>query len=557
MKSVKMRSEIIKKGMEKAPNRSLLYATGIHKSAMNKPFIGIASSYSALVPGHIFMRETERFIERGVEAGGGCPFTFGIPAVCDGIAMGHSGMRYSLPLRELVADSIETVAEAHALDGLILLTNCDKITPGALIAAARINIPTIIVTAGPMLSGRYRGKKLSLVRDTFEAVGRFQKGEIGEKEFLCLEQEACPGAGSCQGLYTANTMACLTEALGMSLTGTASSLAISARKMRIAYQAGKRIVELISEQLLPRDILSQQAFENAIKVDMALGGSTNTVLHLLAIARAAAIEIPLSLFDKIGKQTPHLVNLRPGGEYFMEDLEWAGGLPALLNRLKENLWETPTVSGQSIIQIAQEAEVINEEVIRPLTNPYHPEGGIAILFGSLAPEGAVVKQSAVNESMKQFQGRARIFDQEEEALRDILAGKIRRKEVIVIRYEGPQGGPGMREMLSPTAAVVGMGLADSVALITDGRFSGGTRGPCIGHICPESAQGGPIALLKEGDLISIDIPSRRLEVEISESELRERRRKWTARPSKTKGGYLGRYAQLVGPSSQGAVLGLQ
>lgn len=549
-----MRSDRIKKGVERAPHRALLYATGVTKKSLSKPFIGIASSFSSIVPGHIQMRDLERFIERGVESAGGCPFIFGIPAICDGIAMGHIGMRYSLPSRELIADSIESVALAHSFDGLILLTNCDKITPGSLMAAARINIPTIIVTAGPMLSGRLRGKRLSYVRDSYESVGRFKKGEINEEQLHSLEEEACPGVGSCQGLYTANTMDCLTEVLGMSLTGSGCALAISAKRKRLAYESGERIIDLIKENVLPRDIMNKQAFIDAIRMDMALGGSSNTVLHLLAIAQDAKVNLSLDDFDRIGRETPHLLNLRPGGDYFMEDLEWAGGIPALLNRFNDFLFERSTVSGSSIKEIAQEAEVLNNEIIRSLDNPYHKEGGIAVLTGSLAPQGAVVKQSAVSEKMKNFRGKARVFDSEEEAVKSIYEGRIREGEVIVIRYEGPQGGPGMREMLSPTATIAGMGLTESVALITDGRFSGGTRGPCIGHICPEAQVGGPIALLQDGDEIIINIPERLLNINLSEEELKKRRENWKKPPSRVKEGYLARYSRLVGPASQGAIL---
>ncbi|MFQ5835205.1 MAG: dihydroxy-acid dehydratase [bacterium] len=549
-----MRSNQIKEGIERTPHRALLYSTGLTEKALNKPFVGIASSFSDMVPGHILMREMERFIERGVEAGGGFPFIFGIPSLCDGISMGHPGMRYSLPLREIIADSIEAVAQAHCFDGLILLTNCDKITPGTLMAAARINTPTIIVTAGPMMSGRFKGKRLSYVRDAFEVIGRFKKEEISRAELGVLEKEACPGAGSCQGLYTANTMACLTEVMGMSLPGSGCALAVSAKRKRIAYESGQRIVKLIEERILPRDIMNREAFKDAIRVDMALGGSTNTILHLLAIANEAGVELSLELFDEIGRRTPHLVNLRPGGDYFMEDLEWAGGIPGLLNTLKEVLVDRPTVSGKSVKEIARKGEVLDREVIRGLDDPCSREGGIAILTGSLAPEGAVVKQSAVEEKTKKFKGRARVFDNEEDAVKAIYGGKIRDHDVIIIRYEGPKGGPGMREMLSPTAAVVGMGLSDSIALITDGRFSGGTRGPCIGHVCPEAAQGGPIALLKDDDEILIDIPRRKLEVCLSKEKFAKRRKTWRKPSPKVKKGYLARYIQLVSSAKEGAVL---
>ena len=549
-----MRSDKIKKGVERTPHRALLYATGITSESLKKPFIGIASSFNDMVPGHIKIRELERFVERGVESKGGYPFVFGIPSLCDGLAMGHEGMRYSLPMREIIADSIESVAIAHGFDGLVLLTACDKITPGVLMAAARLNIPSIVVTVGPMLSGRYDGERLSYVRDSFEAVGQYKKGEIDYEKLCSLEQEACPGPGSCQGLYTANTMSCLTEVLGMSLPGSGSALAVSSKRKRIAYESGARIVELVKSNICPRDIMTKDAFQNAIKVDMALGGSTNTVLHLLAIAREAKVDLSLADFDRIGKNVHQLVSLRPGGEYFMEDLEWAGGIPALLKNMQEILSNSLTVSGKSLLEIAKEAKVHNSEIIRPWNNPYREEGGIAILWGSLAPEGAVVKQSAVADEMKKFKGKARVFDKEEDAVESLFKGEISEGDVIVIRYEGPRGGPGMREMLSPTATVAGMGLSNSVALITDGRFSGGTRGPCIGHICPEAADGGPIALIEEGDIISIDIPGRRIDLEISSSELEKRRKKWKPLSPKVKEGYLTRYARLVRPASEGATL---
>ncbi len=548
-----MRSDAVKKGIGRAANQALLYATGIGPDQMDRPFVGIASSFSDLVPGHIGMRELERFIEKGVHSGGGYSFLFGVPAICDGIAMGHKGMRYSLPSRELIADIIESVALAHCLDGLVLLTNCDKITPGMLMAAARLNIPSIVVTAGPMVSGRYRGKRLSLVRDTFEAVGRYQSGEIDRKELEELELNACPGAGACQGLYTANTMACLTEAMGLSLPGTGSSLANSSKKRRIAFSSGVRIVELIKEDLGARKILTSAAFDNAIRMDLALGGSTNTVLHLLAIAKEAGVKLPLSRFDELTRRTPHLVRLRPAGDYMMEDLEYAGGVPAVLNRLRPLLKDNPTVSGMSLLKIARKASVAGEEVIRPLKRPYSKEGGIAILKGNLAPEGAVVKQSAVSRKMMRFEGKARVFNSEESSIRAIMQGKIKKGDIIVIRCEGPKGGPGMREMLSPTATITGMGLAESVALITDGRFSGGTRGPCIGHISPEAAEGGPIALVKDGDRIRLDIPRRSIKLMADDKEIERRRVRWKPPKPRIKEGYLERYGRMVSSASQGAV----
>jgi dihydroxy-acid dehydratase len=550
---MEMRSDQIKRGYERTPNRALLYATGLSRRQMDTPFIGIASSFTDLVPGHITMRDLERFIERGIHSAGGTSFIFGVPAICDGIAMGHGGMKYSLPSRELIADEVESIAKAHALDGLVLLTNCDKITPGMLMAAARLDIPAIVVTAGPMHSGMYHGKRLSLVRDTFEAVGRFNAGLIGEKELEELEMSACPGAGSCQGVYTANTMACVTEAMGMSLMGCATALAMDAKKRRIAFESGYRVVQLVRENVTPRQIMTRAAFENGIRMDMALGGSTNAVLHLMAIAHEAGVDLDLDTFDRLSRQTPHVANLRPGGEHFMEDLEYAGGIPAVMHVLKDLINDNPTVTGLTTKQIAEGAEVIDPEVIHSLENPYHDEGGIAVLWGSLAPDGAVVKQTAVSESTMVFEGKARVFDSEEDAMAAILGDQVKKGDVIIIRYEGPKGGPGMREMLSPTSAIVGKGLSDAVALITDGRFSGGTRGPCIGHVSPEAAEGGPIALVRDGDLILIDIPNRRLELRISAEEIERRRREWTPPEPKVKTGYLARYAKLVTSANTGAV----
>ena len=549
-----MRSRIIKEGLERVPHRALLYATGISKSEMRKPFIGVATSFTDIIPGHIGMRDLERFIEKGVHTGGGYPFFFGLPGICDGIAMGHKGMHYSLPSRELIADMVETITEAHQFDGLVLLTNCDKITPGMLMAAARINVPSIVVTAGPMLSGRLRGRRLSLVNDTFEAIGKYKKGLIKKDELEALEMCACPGAGSCQGMYTANTMACVTEALGMSLPRCATALAVSADKRRIAFESGQRIVELIKKNITSRKIMTKKAFENAIMVDLALGGSTNTVLHIPAIAHDAGVALPLEIFNILSKKISHLANMLPGGEHYLEDLDWAGGIPALMKRLRNSLNDNITVSGKRIFEIADSAEVIDENVIRPLNKAYHREGGIAILRGNLAPDGAVVKQSAVSKNMMKFEGVAKVFNSEEESMKAILDGKVRPGDVVVIRYEGPKGGPGMREMLSPTATIAGMGLSESVALITDGRFSGGTRGPCIGHISPEAMEGGTIAILKDGDRIRIDIPNRKIDVLLSDKEIKERLSKWKPpRPKITKG-YLSRYARMVSSAGSGAVM---
>ncbi len=556
-----MRSDKVKKGVERAPNRALLYAVGLCPEDLNKPFIGIATSFTELVPGHIGMRLLERAIGQGVRAGGGVPFLFGVPAICDGIAMGHVGMHYSLPSRELIADVVESVTQAHQLDGLVLLTNCDKITPGMLMAAARLDIPSIVVTAGPMVSGMYKGKRLSLVRDTFEAVGRYQAGKMKEEELENLALSACPGEGACQGLYTANTMACLTEAMGMSLVGCATSMAGSSKKRRIAYLSGERVVSLVKQNISARKIMTFAAFRNAIVVDMALGGSTNTVLHLPAVASEAKVNLPLKVFDEISKVTSQVTNIRPGGEYFMEDLEYAGGVAGILSVLKNRLKDNPTVSGVRVKEIASRGKVCNNKIIRSQRNPYHKEGGIAILFGNLAPEGCVVKRSAVQSKMMKFSGKAKVFNSEELAMKAILGKKIKKGEVIVIRYEGPKGGPGMREMLSPTAALVGMGMDKEVALLTDGRFSGGTRGPCIGHISPEAAVGGPISVLKDGDIIQIDIPKRRLDVRLEDRDIKLRKVKWEEKvgewkppPPKIREGWLSRYAHIVQSANTGAIL---
>ena len=549
-----MRSDKIKKGLERVPHRALLHATGLSRKDLGRPFIGVATSFTDLIPGHIGMRELERFIERGICYGGGVPFFFGVPGICDGIAMGHLGMCYPMGLREIVADTIETVANAHQLDGIVLLTNCDKITPGMLMGAARLNIPAIVVTAGPMLSGRHNKRKLAFVHDTFEALARAKKGQISAKELECLEMEACPGAGSCQGLYTANTMSCLTETMGMSLPGCGTALAVSAKKRRIAQASGECIVELVKKNITARRIITKDSLENAIFVDMALGGSTNTVLHLMAIAHEAEIKLDLEAFDKISRKTAHIANIEPAGAHYMEDLEYAGGIPAVLKRLKAKLHNTLNVSGQKIFDIADKATIFDEDVIRPLNKAYHKQGGIAVLRGNLAPDGAVVKQAAVSAAMMKFSGRAKVFNREEEAMQAIMAGRIHKGDCVVIRYEGPAGGPGMREMLSPTAAIVGLGLADSVALITDGRFSGGTKGPCIGHISPEASARGPIAILKDGDIIDLDIPARKISVRLSFAEIEKRFRNWKPVPPKIKTGYLARYSKLVSSADKGAIL---
>ncbi len=547
-----MRSDVLRE-FEKLPARALMMATGLQRKDIEKPLIGIISSWTDLVPGHADMFSLERFIERGVAAAGGTPFIVRVPAICDGIAMGHEGMRFSLPLRELIADAVEDVVTAHQLDGIVLLTACDKITPGMLMGAARVNIPAIVVTAGPMLAGRRGKERLDLVTHTFEAIGRYKAGEITLEELLELEGAACPSSGACQGMFTANTMACLTEALGMSLPYCGTSPAPLAEKKRIAEASGEKIVELVKKGVKARDILTPAAFRNAIRVDLALGGSTNTVLHLPAIAHEAGVPFEIKLFDELSRETPKICSMRPGGKYLMEDLHYAGGIPGVMKRLFDKLESNPTVLGTDIKEIAAAARIWDEDVIRPTDNPYSPEGGIAILYGNLAPDGAVIKQGAVSDKMKVFTGTARVFDCEEDAMKAVMEGQIKAGDVIVIRYEGPKGGPGMREMLAVTAAVMGMGLGESVALITDGRFSGGTHGPCIGHISPEAAEGGPIGVVRDGDKIHINVPERKLELLISEEELKKRLSEFKPKQKEIKSKLLRKYAKLVTSAAKGAI----
>jgi len=549
-----LRSDAVKVGVERAPHRALLKALGIADSDLTKPFIGVVNSYTNIVPGHAHLNQVAEAVKAGVVSAGGVPFEFNTIGICDGIAMGHSGMRYSLPSRELIADSVEVMVQAHRFDGMVLITTCDKITPGMLMAAARLNIPAIMVTGGPMLSGVYKGKKVG-TDSMFEAIGKVAAGKMSEEELKCLEDVACPTCGSCNGMFTANTMACVTEALGMSLPGCATPPAVSAERLRVAKATGERVVGLINEDLKPRDILSSDSFENAIMVDMALGGSTNTVLHVTAIANEAEVDLPLSLFDKLSKRVPHLCSMIPSGPYDMQDLDEAGGIPAVMKELKKALHlNAVTVTGQTIKENIENAVVLNPEVIRPLDNPVHQEGGIAVLTGNLAPDGAVVKAAGISPNMMVHQGPAKTFDSEEDAMKAIMDKKIQEGDVVVIRYEGPKGGPGMREMLSPTATIAGMGLSESVALITDGRFSGATRGPCIGHVSPEAAVGGPIAMLRNGDIIEIDVPKRKLNVKLSHEELDKRAKSWTAKEPNVKTGYLVRYSQLVQPAHKGSVL---
>jgi len=548
------RSDAITRGFERTPHRALLKSTGVPEGQMDRPFIGIASSFTDLIPGHTGMRDLERFIEKGVHSGGGYSFIFGIPGVCDGIAMGHKGMHYSLPTRELIADMVESIAEAHRLDGLVLLTNCDKITPGMLMAAARLDIPAIVVTAGPSMTGTGReGRRFSFVTDTFEAMAQYKAGVIDDQQLKMCEDHACPTAGSCQGLFTANTMAILTETLGMSLPQCGTALAVSSLKRRIAFASGEKIVDLVRDDITPRQILTRAAFENAIRVDLALGGSSNTVLHLLAIAHEAGVELPLELFDELGRTTPQLASMNPGGQHFMEDLDAAGGVSGVLHQLGDKVRDNPTLFGLGVRQIADSVASVDEEVIRPLDNPVRAEGGLAILNGNLAPKGAVVKQSGVSEQMMTFEGTARCFDSEEAAMDALMGGRIKPGDVVVIRYEGPRGGPGMREMLAPTATLMGLGLGDSVALITDGRFSGGTRGPCIGHISPEAAEGGPIALVEDGDRIRLDIPNRSLSLQVADEVLQQRRAAWSMPEPKIRSGWLARYAKVVTSAHTGAI----
>lgn len=550
-----MRSDQVKQGIERMPNRALLHATGVTPAQMRKPFIGLCSSFTDLIPGHIGMRALERKIEWGICSGGGVPFLFSVPGICDGVAMGHSGMHFSLPSRELIADMIETIVQAHQLDGVVLLTNCDKITPGMLMAACRLDIPAIAVTAGPMLSGRYQGRRLDLVRDTFEAVGLCQAGKLAEQDAACLEIEACPGEGSCQGLYTANTMACLTETMGMSLPGTATALAGTAKKMRLAEMAGERIMAMVRDGITTRKIVTKGAIENAIRVDLALGGSTNTTLHIPAIAHAAEVDVTIDAFDRLSREVPQVISLRPSGEYMMEDFEFAGGIPALLKVLEPRLDKScMTVCGSTVGELCAKHPTVVSEVIRPLDKPVAKEGGIAILKGTLATEGAVVKQGAVSAEMMQFTGAARVFDGEDDAMKYLREGKVKPGDILIVRYEGPKGGPGMRESLALTAAVAGCGLGDKIAILTDGRFSGGTRNLSIGHVSPEAADGGAIALVKDGDQIRVDVPARKLDLLVDEAELAKRKKAWKAPAPKFQRGWLARYERLVSSAARGAVL---
>ncbi|MEM3545549.1 MAG: dihydroxy-acid dehydratase [Candidatus Bathyarchaeia archaeon] len=544
------RSSEIKSGLNRAHHRGLLYALGVDPGDLNRPFIGIANSYTDIVPGHMHLKRMVEAVKEGVWRGGGVPFEFNTIAICDGLAMGHIGMKYSLPSRELIANSIEAMAEAHRLDGLVLLTNCDKITPGMLMAAARLNIPSILITGGPMGSGRWRNRKTGILT-VVEAVGEVLGRRLSIEELTELERIACPTCGSCNGLFTANTMACLSEALGIALPYTATIPAYYSSRISLARKAGEQIVKLVNRNLTPSAIMTREAFENAIIVDMALGGSTNTVLHLPAIAEELGVEISIDLFDEISRRVPHLANLiGSGGEMDMEDFHRAGGVPALMSELKTLLHlDALTVTFKTVGENIADAKILDYNVIKPIDKPLKSEGGIAILKGSLAPQGSVVKASAVSERAKVFIGPAVVFNGQDEALKAIEAGRIEKGSVIVIRYEGMMGGPGMQEMLIPTALIYGMGLSDEIALVTDGRFSGATRGPCVGHVSPEAYEGGPIALVENGDEIEIDIPRRMLNLNVDRDTLEERKREWK-RPEKKLKGFLAEYVTVKRSKSQ-------
>lgn len=552
-----MKSNVVKQGIERAPHRSLIHALGVSTPDMKKPFIGIVNSFTEVVPGHIHLRSVADAVKDSVRQTGGVPFEFNTIAVCDGIAMNHAGMKYSLPSRELIADSIEIMAQAHAFDALVFITNCDKVVPGMLMASLRLNIPAIFISGGPMMAGKYctsEGEQKVDLNSVFEGVGKVVRGQMTEDELEELVEVACPGCGSCSGMFTANTMNCMTEVMGMGLPGNGTIPAIDPRRIELAKKAGTKIMELLVDNICPRDIINADSLENAFSVDMALGGSTNSVLHLIAIAHEAGVEFPLDRINYISEKTPCLCKLRPAGTYHIEDLDRAGGISAVMKELQSLLnLELKTVSGLTIGQIIDKASVIDSDVIRSKSTAYSDKGGLAILFGNLAPKGGVVKRSAVAPEMMVHQGPARVFDSEDDATKAIMQGKIKSGDVVVIRYEGPKGGPGMREMLTPTSLLGGMGLDKEVALITDGRFSGATRGAAIGHVSPEAAARGPIAAVKEGDIISIDIPNNKLEVKLTNDEITQRINSLDKFEPRFKTGYLARYAENVTSASSGAV----
>jgi dihydroxy-acid dehydratase len=551
-----MKSDVIKVGVNAAPQRSLLNALGLTEEEMKKPLIGIVSSKNDIVPGHMNIDKIVDAVKQGVALAGGVPIVFPAIAVCDGIAMGHEGMKYSLVTRELIADSTEAMAKAHAFDALVMVPNCDKNVPGLLMAAARINVPTVFVSGGPMLAGHVKGKKTSL-SSMFEAVGAYTANKISAEELCEFENKACPSCGSCSGMYTANSMNCLTEAIGMGLQGNGTIPAVYSERIKLAKHAGMKVMELLEKNIRPLDIMTEKAFMNALTVDMALGCSTNTMLHLPAIAKEAGVKLNLDIANEISAKTPNLCHLAPAGHTYMEDLNEAGGVYAVMNELtKLNLLNTDliTATGKTVAENIEGCEIKDTDIIRPVTNPYSTSGGIAVLKGNLAPDGCVVKRSAVAPEMLQHKGNARVFECEEDAIEAIHAGNIKPGDVVVIRYEGPKGGPGMREMLNPTSAIMGSGLGHCVALITDGRFSGATRGAAIGHISPEAAVGGPIALVHEGDTIEIDINANTINLLVSDEEMAKRKAEWKPRQPKITTGYLARYAKLVTSGAQGAVL---
>lgn len=552
-----MRSEQVKVGVERTPNRSLWYALGYTDAELERPIIGVVSSYNEVVPGHMNLDKIAEAVKAGIRAAGGTPVEFPAIAVCDGIAMGHVGMKYSLVTRDLIADSTEAMAMAHQFDGLVMIPNCDKNVPGLLMAAARLNIPTIFVSGGPMLAGHLNNGRRTCLSHMFEAVGAYHAGKLDEAGVQEYTLNACPTCGSCSGMYTANSMNCLTEAIGMALRGNGTIPAVYSARLRLAKETGMQIMKLVKDNILPRDIMTAAAFHNAETVDMALGCSTNTMLHLPAIAHEAGVEIDLHTVNDISGHTPNICHLAPAGDTFMEDLDQAGGVWAVMKRLSDaGLLKTdiPTVTGKTLAENIKDVKVLDDDTIRPLNKPFTTTGGIAVLYGNLAPDGCVVKQSAVAPEMLQHTGPARVFDSEDEAIKVIYAGGIKKGDVVVIRYEGPKGGPGMREMLNPTSAIAGMGLDKDVALITDGRFSGATRGASIGHVSPEAASGGNIGLVHEGDLISIDIEAKTIELKVSDAELAARRKNWVPNEPKVKTGYLARYARLVSSADKGAIL---
>ena len=552
-----MRSDNVTRGVERAPNRSLFYALGYTKEELERPLIGVVCSYNEIVPGHMNLDKIAEAVKAGIRCAGGTPVEFPAIAVCDGIAMGHIGMKYSLVTRDLIADSTEAMALAHQFDGLVMIPNCDKSVPGLLMAAARLNIPAIFCSGGPMLAGRLQDGRRSCLSHMFEAVGAYKAGKLDEAGVEDYENNACPTCGSCSGMYTANSMNCLTEGIGMALRGNGTIPAVYSARLRLAKHTGMQIMELVERNIRPRDIMTEAAFHNVETLDMALGCSTNSMLHLPAIAHECGIELSLAFANDISRRTPNLCHLAPAGDTFMEDLDRAGGVYAVMKELtKKGLLDTSgiTATGRTVAENLEGVENLDHDIIRPIENPYSPYGGIAVLKGSLAPEGCVVKQSAVDEAMMSHTGPARVFDCEEDAIAAIYAGRIVAGDVVVIRYEGPKGGPGMREMLNPTSAICGMGLGESVALITDGRFSGATRGASIGHVSPEAAAGGTIGLVEEGDLISIDIPNCKIQLEVSDEELARRKAAWVCPEPKVKTGYLARYAKMVTSADKGAIL---